>query len=248
MKKYLKSLIRKTGFQVVRIQPVTVVDPTSGDGMFNGLARLRSIGLDPSTIIDVGAAEGIWTEKAAKVWKEADFLLFEPLEERKEVLAGLHSRLANKVFITFAAAGNEESAIDFYVSEDLDGSGIATDELPSNAKRTVRLTSIDLQVSSSRLPPPYGIKLDTHGFEVPILAGARETLKDTLFIVIECYGFNIAPGSLLFWQMCEHMEQYGFRLFDIVDVMRRPADKAFWQCDAFFIKRDNALFEKKSYR
>ncbi len=248
MKKVLKAVLNRIGYKIEKIQPVVVADPATGDSMYNGLVRLRSIGLNPVTVIDVGAAEGTWTEKAVMVWDEANLLLFEPLEERKEVLTSLQSRLKNKIFLAFAACGREESEVTFQVSDDLDGSGIAIDDKSAEGARKVKLTSIDIQVGQNGLVPPFAIKLDTHGFEIPILEGAEETLKNTVFVIIECYGFYIAPGSLLFWQMCQRMEEYGFRLFDIVDTMRRPGDNAFWQCDAFFIKKENALFENNNYR
>src|ERR1700728_4286618 len=118
MKKYLKALIGKLGFKVERVRPVAALDPLSGDNMYNGLVRLRTIGLKPLTIVDVGAAEGTWTEKAATVWEEAGFLLFEPLEERKEILAGLRTRVANDIVLAFAAAGKEESEVDFHITDD----------------------------------------------------------------------------------------------------------------------------------
>jgi hypothetical protein len=47
--------------------------------------------------------------------------------------------------------------------------------------------------------------------------------------------------------MCQYMDNLGYRLFDIVDIMNRPTDKAFWQCDAFFIKKDNPVFQTNTY-
>ncbi len=150
--------------------------------------------------------------------------------------------------LAFAAAGKEESEVDFHITDDLDGSGIANGiGLPGNVRK-VKLTSIDNEVAAKRLKPPFGIKLDTHGFEVPILEGAEKTLRDTVFVIIECYGFKIASGSLLFWEMCQYMSRRGFRLFDVVDTMRRPADRAFWQCDACFIRDNQPLFANNRYQ
>ncbi|HEX3933763.1 MAG TPA: FkbM family methyltransferase [Puia sp.] len=248
MKRLLKAIIKKSGFTIHRIMPSPPPDLVWGNTMAIGLLRLRSLGLDPASIVDVGAAAGTWTQEAANVWPASSFLLFEPLEERKKVLTTLQATAKNKIFLAFAAAGNEEAEVTFHVSDDLDGSGIATDAAASTGNRPVKLTSIDKQISLNGLRPPYAIKLDTHGFEVPILEGSEETLKNTLFVIIECYGFQIAPGSLLFWEMCRLMSTKGFRLFDLVDTMRRPGDKAFWQCDAFFIRNDHPLFSNNRYR
>ncbi|RYE45276.1 MAG: hypothetical protein EOP48_22205 [Sphingobacteriales bacterium] len=65
--------------------------------------------------------------------------------------------------------------------------------------------------------------------------------------IIECYGFQIAEKSLLFWEMCRYMDELGFRLFDIVDVMNRPKDGAFWQCDAFFLRKENPVWSNIQY-
>ncbi len=141
IKKVVKAIFNRMGFDVVRNRSVTTGHVPTNDGMTNGFRRLQAISIFPNAIIDVGAAEGTWTEKAALVWPEAEFLLFEPLEERKEILLNLQKRLANKIFLSFTAAGNDESEINFHVSEDLDGSGIATD-INSSSNRIVKVFSI----------------------------------------------------------------------------------------------------------
>ena len=55
------------------------------------------------------------------------------------------------------------------------------------ARKVVRQTTIDHEIGASSLPGPYMIKLDTHGYEVPILCGATETLRNTNLLVIETY-------------------------------------------------------------
>jgi FkbM family methyltransferase len=245
VKKAIKAVLSKMGLTISKKNNSVIL---SSHGMTEGLRRMMHLKLNPATIIDVGAAAGTWTEKTAAIWPDAQFLLFEPLEERRLVLQNLKERLKDKIFLSFTAAGSAESEVNFQVSEDLDGSGIATDNLPSNTRRIVKITSIDTQVKANKLPGPYAIKLDTHGYEIPIIEGAGETLQNALFVVIEVYGFYIAPGSLVFWEMCQYMNKLGFRLIDIVDIGRRPGDNAFWQCDAFFIKNDNPLFLSNTYR
>jgi len=43
------------------------------------------------------------------------------------------------------------------------------------------------------------------------------------------------------------MHKKGFRLIDIVDVMRRTKDQAFWQCDAFFVPVNHPAFLYNSF-
>jgi len=98
-----------------------------------------------------------------------------------------------------------------------------------------------------QLKGPYIIKLDTHGYEVPIIEGSEKTLKETQLLIIECYGFEISPFSLLFWEMCNYLKDKGFRLIDIVDIELRPKDGAFWQCDAFFVPDSSKYFSSNTY-
>jgi hypothetical protein len=32
-----------------------------------------------------------------------------------------------------------------------------------------------------------------------------------------------------------------------VDIMRRPGDELFWQCDFFFLRSDHSYFKRNSY-
>ncbi len=94
---------------------------------------------------------------------------------------------------------------------------------------------------------PFFLKFDTHGYENAILDGSTETLQKTQAIVMEYYGFQVAPDSDLFWQMCDRLNHAGFRLCDIVEVVRRPGDSMFWQCDAFFLRNDFSQWNRSTY-
>jgi hypothetical protein len=71
------------------------------------------------------------------------------------------------------------------------------------------------------------LKFDTHGYELPILKGARQTLNKTSLIIMEAYNFKISDHALRFHEMCAYMECLGFRCFDIADPMLRDYDKSF---------------------
>ncbi len=110
------------------------------------------------------------------------------------------------------------------------------------------MTTIDIEIARRDMAPPFLIKLDTHGFEVPILDGAAETLSKAELLVIEGYNFKLRPGCLRFHELCDYLEQRGFRCFDLVDVLRRPSDGALWQFDLFFVRANRPEFSSNSYR
>jgi FkbM family methyltransferase len=241
MKKRLNNILLKL------IQSLTKLFFSSNSQltMKGGLFRAYNRNILPKTVIDVGAAEGNWSLDASKLWPNANFLMLEPLIERKIKLDQLCKQF-NNFFYVQAGAGSKIGELDFYVTSDLDGSGIA-DNGTNSKKIKIPITSLDTEIERLNLKGPYLLKLDTHGFEVPILEGAENILKETSLVIIECYGLRIAPSSLLFWEMCQYMELKGFRLLEIVDVVLRENDYAFWQCDAFFIPSNNPIFNKITY-
>jgi len=214
--------------------------------MAGGLKRFRNLGFPVRTIVDVGAAAGSWSLMAEQIWPECTFVLFEPLEERKEHLQSLAQEKSNFLFVP-CAAGSDESFVNFRIAPALDGSGIASGTTLGGEIRKVAVRRIDNEINRLGLAGPYIVKLDTHGYEVPILEGCAGIIPNVELFIIECYGFRIADGSLLFWEMCREMDRLGFALFDLVDVMHRPKDGAFWQCDAFFIRKGNPLFNDNRY-
>jgi hypothetical protein len=111
----------------------------------------------------------------------------------------------------------------------------------------VNSTRIDTIIEKYSLRPPYLIKLDTHGFEIPILEGASETLKQTNLLVIEAYNFRITENSLRFFELCRYMEEKGFLPVDISDMTRRKKDYSFWQMDISFIRKESPEFKDNAY-
>jgi FkbM family methyltransferase len=240
--KILKSAIKKALWNAgysVHERGHQVINEHS---MQAALQRLAKNGVQPGCIFDVGAAQGTWSQAALQCWPAASYELFEPLHEQEPVLQALQKSHPN-VNYHLAVAGKEPGAVRLNVSDDLDGSGIYGDE--SVNAREVPVLTIDSMAAKRK--GPYLIKLDTHGFEVPVLEGALKTLPQTAALIIEVYGFKISPTCLLFHELSAWLDQKGFRLTDIVDVMRRPTDNAFWQADAVYVRKDSTIFQRNTY-
>ncbi len=215
--------------------------------MLGALDRARARGIRAETVIDLGAAAGRWTRKMLKSFPDSKYFLVEPLEERRLALDQLRQEFPSVEFV-IAAAGEQVSSATLTVSSDLDGSGIYEGMAEGVEERTVQVTSIDEEVKRRKLPAPYFLKLDTHGFELPILAGAKETLKQTSAIMVEVYNFQISPRCLRFHEMCAHLEALGFRCADLADPMLRELDSLLWQFDLLFLPSDSACFARDSFQ
>lgn len=219
----------------------------SGPTLTAALERLarRGEGLF-RTVIDVGASDGRWSADALARFPNADYLLMEAQPVHEPALQAFCARHAN-VRHVLAAAGARVGEIYFDAGDPFGGLASET-PLPANCIR-VPVTTIDEQVAQRRLEGPFLIKLDVHGFELPILQGAAQTLERTSVLIIECYNFPMsAPGSLMFPEMCRHLSGLGFRPADLFDLCWRDCDGVLWQMDIAFLRADRPEYRLLQYR
>ena len=212
------------------------------DGAMN---RLRALRLNVGTIIDVGASTGCWTEKAIPYFPEARFLCVEAQPVHEPALQRFTRRHPNVRYV-MAAAGAREGEI-YFDTHDPFG-GVASEQPGGPGWARVPVTTLDRLAAQHGLPSPFLIKLDTHGFEVPILDGACAMLERTAALIVEVYNFQINQNALTFPQMCEELARRGFRCFDLFDPMNRPADGALWQMDMVFLRGDRPEFQRNAYQ
>jgi FkbM family methyltransferase len=206
------------------------------------LHRARRRGFVPRTVIDVGASDGIWSVRAQRIFPEAKLLLFEPLRERHAALQAL--RGTHGFEFVPAAAGAEAGSVAFAVDSNLDGSGVAAS---NGGSRSVPMVPLDTAVATRNLGGPYCVKLDTHGYEIPILSGATQVLRRTQLLIVEAYNFTLAPGALRFHELCAWLGERGFRCCDLAEPMRRPSDGVLWQIDLAFAQQNDPMFAKDSW-
>ena len=67
---------------------------------------LRQRGFSPSTILDIGAAQGHWTRACLTVYPQARYFLCDALTENEPLLSALRTEHGNIDFM-IAAAGNQ---------------------------------------------------------------------------------------------------------------------------------------------
>jgi FkbM family methyltransferase len=211
--------------------------------MDGALDRAALRGTEISTVIDVGASDGEWSRKARTYFTEAQYVLIEAQPIHKTALESFVRFHAGAQFV-LAAAGDHIGRTYFDASDPFGGR--AGSDHVGGAHIEVPMTTIDAVASDLNLTGPYCLKLDTHGFELPILNGASHVLSDSRLVILECYNFRL-PGALLFHEMCAHMDHLGFRCIDLVDQMYRPRDRALWQADLCFAPKSDGVFSWNDY-
>lgn len=228
------------GSMGVELRRVSTSQSLAFDGALKRLARpLREV----RTVIDVGASDGRWSKIAMRAVPDAHYLLIEANDVHTRALAEF-AAAHSKVRFSITAAADKDGTVYFDGSDPL--GGMASHE-PSRFDRAVEARTVDGLVRAHGLSGPFLLKLDTHGFEVPILDGASEVVKRASLVIIEAYNFRIERNALRFHELCAFMEQRGFSVLDISDVLHRRIDQALWQFDLYFVPSTSPEFAHTTY-
>lgn len=253
IKRVIKKVFRSLGYNIVpAVQTVAKpaaathrVQPKNPFSMEGALQRAAERGVKVNSVIDIGASNGMWSEICLKYFPDARYLLIEAQEPHRKGLEAFTQKYKNVEF-EMAAAGEKEGKI-YFDNSDLFGGLASETPLPGGCIE-VNVTSIDAQVKKHNLKPPFLIKLDTHGFEMPILNGGNDALENTSLLIIEQYNYQLTDNSLLYFQLTDYLFKKGFFSVDIVDLLLRPKDNTFWQMDVFYQPISDVNFDYRSYK
>jgi FkbM family methyltransferase len=248
IRKIIKKALGVIGYSIHKKKSIELINqkPKKNNcfSMQSALERCVERGLEINTVIDVGASDGRWSRACMKSLPDANYLLIEAQSIHKDGL-DLFKREFTKGDYVLAAAGSSDGKI--YFDNENPFGGLASETKLEQNCIEVPVVSIDRELERRKLEGPYLLKLDTHGFEVPILEGAKNTIKNASLVIIETYNYKLTGDSLRFWEMCSYMEKLGFVPIEMVDLMLREYDHSFWQMDTFFIPSNNKEFSYNSY-
>ncbi len=192
------------------------------------LAVLRQRQVPVGVVLDVGVLTG--TPELIEAYPDRMHVLFEPV---LEFTAQIHQTYRNVWHLLVQAAVSDRvgttalqtttvmSGMQISHSSMVDEAGVAT--------RIVPMITLDHYLDGANLPAPYLVKVDVDGFEMRVLTGAAETLKNTSIVIVEATVDAIA-------ERIAFLTQRGFRLFDLTEPCYY--DESLWQCDAVFIRND----------
>jgi FkbM family methyltransferase len=210
------------------------------------LEDLGQRGLKCTSILDVGANRGDWSEMATRVYPSARVCLVEPQLEMKGALEAFCAKNPG-AFHVFAGAGARAEVRTLTVWDDLAGSSFLphkNDDLAKEGRqREIKIQTIDDIIRSSGMPVPELIKLDVQGFELEALKGASSTFGRTEVYILEVslVAISDVPGHPQFADVVDFMLARGYVAYDFAGFIRRPSDGALGQCDICFVKKDGFL-------
>lgn len=211
-------------------------------------AQLKRCGFEPATVVDVGAAYGLWSLACHRCFPEARYILIEPLEEYVPFLES-HRRGIGGTHIQ-TAAGSRTGTHEINVHSDLVGSSFFSEAEGPRADgipRTVTILTLDEILADLDAATPLLMKLDVQGSELDVLEGGSETLGRAEVIFIEVSFFDFLQNSPSVADVIAYMAQRGFMPYDLLGFHHRPLDGALAQVDVVFAHHQSALRKSHSY-
>jgi FkbM family methyltransferase len=198
--------------------------------------NLRKAGFGPATLIDVGVARG--TPNLYDAFPDAHFVLVEPLEEFREDLERICRRRGGEFVIAAVGAepGRAEIHIDpgmLYESSLLVNKWRPAAEQEALERREIEVTTLDSLWKSRGWEGPFGLKIDTEGYEHQVIEGAAELLRETQFVIAEVSIARPFADGASFAAFIALMDRHGFALYDLLDGLKR-GDEGVDFVDALF--------------
>lgn len=251
MKHLIRHVLWKLGFDIQRVNKNGCTDLGFQRNSLQGiLGQVHRVGFTPGTVIDVGAAFGIFTKECHKMFPDAHYVLIEPIEEYLPVLSKVVDSLPQAMNV-IAVVAAEDGRIFLNVHHDLVGSSLYREVEEGTdidgVRREVRAITLDRLVGEQNAPPPFLIKIDVQGAELDVLAGAQETLAGTEYVLLEVSLFNFFHQGPAYYDVVTYMKSKGFVPYDMYGMQYRPLDGALSQIDMAFVKEDGQFRTSHHY-
>ena len=213
------------------------------------LQKMKDLGFNPSSILDVGANKCQWAYSCRETFPDAKYFLIEP---QREMIPYLYDFCRDKDVYFCAAAGRQNGECLLTIWKDRQGSSV----LPQKdcvfeggdkaEQRIVSLVSVNSLIQNKKIEAPQLAKLDVQGFEIDVLLGGSLLFDSCEAIILEVSFFEFLKRQPQFPEIISFMEQRNFVPYDIFNFQPRPIDGAVGQCDICFVKKTGPF--RKSHR
>ena len=204
---------------------------------------LQSYGFNPDVVFDIGVDFG--TPELYNAFPDRKFILVDPVQESEEKVEGWRGKIdfefhccalgAKKGNLTLNVPSTEAKARHSRASilEFEDG---YNDVFASIEERTVPVKKLD-EISKG-LKGTFGLKIDTEGYELEVIKGATQTLKQTEFVIAEASVQMRYKGGYRFSDLVAAMAKNGFEILEFLRPIRPDAS----DCDVLFARFDSGRF------
>ena len=199
----------------------------------------------PTFVIDVGANRGQYAADVREMDPTVRIASYEPQKVCFDTLVSAAATDPNWKVI-HAALGAEKGELTLNnSSNELSSSLLPMAKAHEDAAPESRYVSTEV-VDVRRLDDELGsincgpnervwLKVDTQGYEWPVLLGAPNLLKQTVAIELELSLVTMYEGQKLFTELVSDMAKLGFSLHSLLEVLVDPKSMRLLQVDGLFV-------------
>ena len=211
------------------------------------LINLKKSGFNPTKIVDIGAYEGKWTEEVSEVFPKAQFLMIEAQSEKEPLIKNVALKDSSRRDYRIELLSSDDNKMLLFNQYESASSVLVEHHDTGAKKKTITSKSLDTVLNDSNFQTPDFIKLDTQGYELEILKGGNSALTFAKVVLMEVSFIDIYKNGPLVLDVLNFMDKHNFQTYDICSILRRPLDKALFQSDLLFIKKDSPLIQSKKW-
>ena len=196
-------------------------------------------------ILDVGAYTGTYAQSVRRFGYNREIVSFEPIKESYEKLILNSSDDKRWSVHKRVALGKENKIIKINVSKKKDSSSILKikknhlklepeSKIINNEKvNMIKLDKIIKQYASKK--NTY-LKIDTQGYEYPILLGSGNLLKRIKLIQLELSLQKLYEGQESWGKILKYLEKFHFKIWNIVPGFKNKENSQLMQFDVILYK------------
>jgi FkbM family methyltransferase len=238
MKKLIRKLLNQFGIDVHRFQPSTSFEAQI-------VAAMKKVKIN--VLFDIGANTGQFSLEMRDKGYSGKIVSFEPLVNARKKLIENSFKDKNWIVHEQAALGDYNGFIDINISKNSVSSSILpmlgshseaeNDSIYIGKEKTPIITLDSVANNYLHKYSNCFIKIDTQGYEWPVLNGAINTLKKSQGILCELSLVPLYEGQHLWKDIILLLEKKGFLLWSISRGFTDQRDGRTLQVDAVFLKK-----------
>lgn len=202
------------------------------------------------TVVDVGANIGQFASSLRAVGYRGRIVSFEPLADAYLELRHAAERDGEWYTANVALGDNNGTATinrsaNSYSSSILEMTRAHSDAAPDSAyidAKRIEIITLSDAVQNYHIEPRRSLlKVDTQGYEYPVLHGSEAVAREFAMMKLELSLVELYRGQMLYQEMLEYMEKLGFELCGIEEGFVDRQSGRMLQFDGTFVRKGLTL-------
>ena len=196
-------------------------------------------------VIDIGANQGQFASPLFSAGYNGSITSFEPLLIPHKKLKKLAEKNPRWFVADRVAVGAEIGIVEINISQNLVSSSILpilvdhTSAAPNSkymGRESISMITLDSFFIKKPMNRPF-IKIDTQGYEMQVLKGCANSLKDASGVLVEVSIASLYEGQADYITLLSFLRDAGFDIWAVNPGFRDPSSGRLLQFDALFFRR-----------